>query len=165
LQAFVFFIFKLLQNFVTSCASQFVRFFLSLWICKIDCVFFLFFRFKVFVFYLWSSWFLRSFMCCWVLWLVQELLAYSYHGILKFLVHLSPPLFLFHGSFSFVDFLLLKGSRLLSITTCVNIVATFLNLTCLYVLSTWASYFVEESFIKNREGGEGVWAKGNKVNF
>ncbi len=50
LQAFVFFIFKLLQFFVTS-ASQFVRFFLSLWICKIDCVFFCFFasRFLYFI--------------------------------------------------------------------------------------------------------------------
>jgi hypothetical protein len=114
------------------------------WLCI-----FLFLCFKVFVFYLWSFWFLRSFMCCWVLRLVQELLAYNYHGILKFPMHLSPPTFLFQGpSFSFVDFLLLKGSRLWSITICVSIVATFLNLTCLYAFATWASYFVEESFIK-----------------
>jgi hypothetical protein len=38
--------------------------------------------------------------------------------------------------FRLLTFLLLKGSRLLSTTTCVSIIATFLNLTCLYVLAT-----------------------------
>jgi len=54
---------------------------------------------------------------------------------------------------------------LLSTTTCVNIVATFSNLTCLYVLATWANYFVKKSFVENKEDGEKVWAKGNEVNF
>lgn len=150
LQTFVFFTFKLLQFFVTSCASEFVRFFLNLWICKIYCVYFfvslfqgfciLFVKFLVFVkFYVLLS--TR---------LVQELLACNYHGILKFHAHLSPLFSFFSKSllFSLSIFLLLKGSRLLSTTTCVSIVVTFLNLTCLYVLATWASYFVEESFIK-----------------